>query len=92
MDLVRGRKAGDAMVSLRFMPYRGAKIIEKVLKSAMSNAGTDKNVDPEEMVISKALVDEGPVMKRMRPRAMGRANIIKKKMSHITIYLSGGEQ
>ncbi len=92
IDLVRGRKAGEAMVSLRFMPYRGAKVVEKVLKSAMSNAGLDKNVDPEEMRIIAAFVDEGPVMKRMQPRAMGRANVIKKRMSHITICLSDGEQ
>ena len=93
VDLIRGKRAGEAMVSLRFMPYRGAKIVEKVLRSVMSNAEQANAPDSEQMTISRAFVDTGPVMKRMRPRAMGRANIIKKRMSHITIYLSdGGEQ
>ena len=92
LDLIRGRKAGEALLDLRFMPYRVAKTFEKVLKSAMSNAEqTGTSVDVEEMRISRAFVDQGPTMKRMRPRAMGRANIIKKRSSHITLYLSGGD-
>ena len=87
-DLIRGKQAGQAIVELRFMPYRAAKMLEKLLKSAMSNAGRQKGVDPETMKISRIFVDKGPVMKRMRPRAMGRANIIKKRMSHVTIHLS----
>ena len=90
IDLIRGQKAGDAMLKLRFMPYRAAKNIEKLLKSAMSNAEqAGGSVDAETMIISQALVDPGPVMKRMRPRAMGRANIIKKRTSHITLFLTG---
>ena len=88
VDLIRGRSAGDALLSLRFMPYRGAKFIEKLLKSAMSNAEQKKAADPETMKIVKALVDQGPVMKRVETRAMGRANIIKKKTCHITLVLS----
>lgn len=88
VDLVRGKRAGEAMVSLRFMPYRAAKLVEKILKSAMANAQQKKSVDPETLVISRAFVDQGPTMKRMRARAMGRANIIKKRTSHITLYLS----
>jgi large subunit ribosomal protein L22 len=92
-DLVRGKRAGEAMVNLRFMPYRAAKIIEKVLRSAMANAQQKKTVDPEGLKISNIYVDEGPIMKRLMPRAMGRANIIKKKTSHITLHLSeDGEQ
>lgn len=92
MDLIRGKKAGEAMVALKFMPYRAAKLVEKTLKSAMANAEQkDEPVDAEQMMISKAVVDEGPTMKRMRPRAMGRANIIKKRTSHITVHLTGGE-
>jgi len=71
------------------MPYRGSQFIEKILKSAMSNAEQNKAVNPEEMVISKAFVNQGPVMKRMEPRAMGRANVIRKRSSHITLILSG---
>jgi len=89
VDLIRGKKAGEALISLRFMPYRGSQFIEKILKSAMSNAEQKKAVNPEEMVISKAFVNQGPVMKRMEPRSMGRANVIRKRSSHITLILSG---
>lgn len=93
VDLIRGKRAGEAIIALRFMPYRAAKLVEKTLKSAMANAEqTGESVDAENLVISRALVDEGPMMKRMRPRAMGRSNIIRKRMSHITLYLSGGEE
>jgi large subunit ribosomal protein L22 len=87
-DLIRGKRAGEAMVALRFMPYRAAKDVEKLLKSAMANAQQKKTVDPEGLRISRIFVDNGPTMKRMRPRAMGRANVIKKRMSHITVHLS----
>lgn len=90
MDLIRGDRAGEALLKLRFMPYRAARNIEKLLKSAMSNAENNSGAaDAEAMVISRALVDPGPVMKRMMPRAMGRANIIKKRTSHISLYLTG---
>ena len=87
VDLVRGKKAGEALITLRFMPYRGAQFIEKILKSAMANAEQKKVVNPEEMVIA-AYVDQAPVMKRMEPRSMGRANVIRKRSSHITVVLS----
>lgn len=90
VQLVRGKKAGDALLSLKFMPYRGARFLEKILKSAMSNAEQkNANVDSEDLIISTAFVDEGPVMKRVSPRAMGRANVIKKRTSHITVILTG---
>ncbi len=89
VDLIKGKKAGDALISLRFMPYRGSLYIEKILKSAMSNAEQKKAANPEAMVISSAFVNQGPVMKRMEPRAMGRANVIRKRTSHITLVLSG---
>lgn len=91
VDLIRNKSAGDALVFLKFMPYRGSKLIEKVLKSAMANAEQKKVVNPEDMMIVKAFVDQGPVMKRVEPRAMGRANIIKKRTSHITLILSEKE-
>ncbi len=91
IDLIRGKKAGDAMIALKFMPYRGAQFVEKLLRSAMANA-EQKEVDvPEDMRVATAYVDEGPVMKRLFPRAMGRANIIKKKSCHITIVLAEEE-
>jgi large subunit ribosomal protein L22 len=88
VDLVRNKNAGDAIIFLRYMPYRGARFIEKLLKSAMANAEQKKAVNPEEMKIIRAFVDQGPVMKRVEPRAMGRANIIRKRTSHITLVLS----
>jgi len=88
VDLVKGKNAGDAILSLRFMPYRGARIVEKVLESAMANAEQKKAVNPESMKIVKAFVDQGPSTKRVEPRAMGRANVIKKRTSHITLVLS----
>lgn len=88
-DLIRGRSASDALISLRYMPYRGAVIIAKLLKSAMANAEQkDRHADIDKLKIKTILVDQGPVMKRMEPRAMGRANIIRKRSSHITIILS----
>lgn len=89
VDLIRGKKAGDALLSLRFMPYRGSGHIEKILKSAMSNAEQkNANVDSESMLISRAFVDQGSVMKRIEQRSMGRANVIRKKSCHITLILT----
>jgi large subunit ribosomal protein L22 len=87
LDLIRYKNAGDALQYLKFMPYRGAKFVEKVLKSAMANAEQKKVLNPETMKIAEAYVNQGPVMKRVEPRAMGRANVIRKRTSHITIIL-----
>lgn len=87
-ELIKGKTAGEALIALKFMPYRGAGMVGSVLQSAMANAEQKDVVSPEEMKIVKAHVDEGPMMKRMMPRAMGRANIIKKKTSHITLVLA----
>lgn len=91
VDLIRGKKAGEALIALRFMPYRASNIVEKILKSAISNAEQKKAVNPEEMLVAKAFVDCGPVAKRMEPRSMGRANTIRKRTSHITLILSSKE-
>jgi large subunit ribosomal protein L22 len=85
--LIQGKKAGDAMLMLKFLPQRPAKIVGKILKSAMANAEQKKAADPESMKITKAIVDQGPTMKRMLPRAMGRADVIKKRTSHITVII-----
>lgn len=86
-DLVKGKKAGDAMTDLKFLPHKGAQIVSKVLKSAIANAEQKKVADPESMKIKTILIDQGPTMKRMKPRAMGRADIIRKRTSHITLVL-----
>lgn len=88
VDLIKGKRAGDALITLRFMPYRGARYVEKVLKSAMSNAEQkNTNIDSEELVVSGA-VDAGSTMKRVEQRAMGRANVIRKRTCHITLVLT----
>ncbi len=86
-DLIKGRTAGDALISLKFLPHSSAKIVAKLLRSAIANAEQKKVADPEAMRVSKVLVDSGPVMKRMMPRAMGRADVIRKRSSHITLIL-----
>ncbi len=89
VDLIRGKKAGDALISLRFRPYRGSHHIVKILKSAMANAEQkNANADSETMVVSKAFVDQGSMMKRVEQRSMGRANVIRKKTCHITLILT----
>ena len=87
-DLIRGKSAAEAIVSLRFMPYRAAQEMEKLIKSALANA-ENRNADTDKMVISHVVVDAGPTMKRMEPRAQGRANVIRKRTSHITLTISG---
>ncbi|MBF0538049.1 MAG: 50S ribosomal protein L22 [Nitrospirae bacterium] len=87
-SLIKGKKAKEAAVLLQFMPYRGADMVAKLLKSAMANAGKKNVADPDELNVALAYVDQGPTMKRIMPRAMGRANVIKKRTSHITLVLS----
>jgi large subunit ribosomal protein L22 len=86
-DIVKGEKAGNALLSLQLMPHGAARTIAKVLRSAMANAEQKKVADPESMKIKKVFVGDGPTMKRMMPRAMGRADVIKKRSSHITLIL-----
>jgi large subunit ribosomal protein L22 len=89
IDLIRGKVASEALISLKYMPYRAAMHVEKLLKSAIANAEQkDRHIDIDKLKVKSAFVDQGPVMKRMEPRAMGRANMIKKRTSHITIVLS----
>lgn len=89
INLIRGKKASDALLMLKYIPHRGARIVEKVLRSALANA-EQKNprIDIDNLKIIRAYVDQGPIMKRIEERAMGRANIIKKRTSHITIYVA----
>jgi large subunit ribosomal protein L22 len=89
IDQVRGLRVGDAVKVLKFSPKRASKHIAECLDSAIANA-QEKNatLDVDELVISRAFVDEGPTMKRIQPRAMGRAYRINKRFNHITIELS----
>ncbi len=85
VDLVRGLPVDEAQAILAFSPQAAAKTVGKVLDSAVANAGTTEGLPTGDLVVSLALVDEGPTMKRWRPRAQGRATRINKRTSHITI-------
>jgi len=87
-DMVRGRKASDALGILHFTPKKPARIIEKILRSALANAEEKNVTDPEDMTIETIFVDRGPVIKRMLPRARGRADVLRKPLSHITLVLT----
>ena len=86
-DMIRGRRAQQALEVLRFSPQRGARMVEKVLRSAMANADEVGRADLEELVISGTWVDEGPRMKRFQPKDRGRAHPILKRTSHITVQV-----
>jgi len=85
VDLIRGRNAQDALAVLKFAPQAASGPVAKVLASAMANAENNLELDPETLWISAAYVDEGPTLKRFRPRAQGRTYRIRKRTSHITI-------
>lgn len=85
IDLIRGRTAADALAVLQFAPQAASEPVSKVLASAMANAENNLDLDPETLVVSRAYVDEGPTLKRIRPRAQGRAFRIRKRTSHITV-------
>jgi large subunit ribosomal protein L22 len=87
-DHIRGRSVPEARTVLAFTPRAAARDIDKVLRSAVANAEANHNLDGDELVVAKAFVDEGPVMKRWRARARGRAARIIKPTCHITIVLS----
>jgi len=86
-DLIRGRNVDEAIELLRFYPNRGARLLEAVVKSALGNATHDEYPNLEDLIVSEARVDGGPMFKRMRPRARGTAFMIQKKLSHIVIAL-----
>jgi len=88
VDLIRGKQVGEAVAILNFTQKAASPIVGKVLKSAMANAEHNYDMDVNNLVVAQAFVDEGPTMKRFRPRAMGRASQINKRTSHITIVLS----
>ena len=93
LDEVRGKQVENAINKLHFTPKKAARVIEKTLRSAVVNAinreGSD--VDADKLFIKEAFCDEGPTMRRFRPRAMGRATIIRKRTSHLTIVVAEKE-
>ena len=85
-DMIRGKKSEEALNLLMFTPKAAARLIIKLLKSAIANAN-QKKVDVDRLFVKAITVDQGPTMKRFMPRAMGRATSIRKRTSHITIVL-----
>ncbi len=92
IDLVRGKGVDDALSILAYTPKKGSEIIERVLRSAIANAENNHDMSRDALFISRAYVDEGPTLKRFRPRAMGRATRIRKRTSHITVALREREE
>jgi len=93
-DLIRGKSADEALDILRYQPHRGARLLEKVLRSALGNAQDPDNpanrgrsVNVDDLVVTEAHVNGGPMFKRVRPRARGMAMMIRKRFSHIHVTL-----
>ena len=88
VNLVRGLPAKEALTVLQFAPQAASEQVYKVLASAIANAENNERLDPDALLVSEAFVDEGPTLKRFRPRAQGRAFRINKRTSHITVEVS----
>lgn len=87
LDTVKGKKASEAVAILKYTNKAAAPMIEKLLKSAMANAVNNHSMDETKLYIAEAYANQGPTMKRIMPRAQGRANRIRKRTSHITVVL-----
>lgn len=88
LDLIRGKSVAEALGILKFTPTVGAEIVEKVLNSAIANAENNFDLDAEDLYVSETFANEGPTLKRFRPRAKGSASPINKRTSHITVVVS----
>lgn len=91
VDQIRGKKVEEALNTLTFSPKKAAQLVKKVLESAIANAENNDGADVDELKVSTVFVDEGQYMKRIKPRAKGRADRILKRTCHITIKVSEGE-
>ena len=91
VDLIRGKSVDEARTILRFSPRAASEIVEKTLNSAVANAEKNLKIKPDDLVVATTFVDEGPTLKRIQPRAMGRAFRINKRTSHITVIVKQRE-
>ena len=91
-DLIRGRPAGEAVELLKYVPNRGARMLEKVLKSAMSNAEDQGARNVDRMLVVDARANSGPMFKRIMPRARGMAYMIKRRFAHIDVAIDAPQQ
>jgi large subunit ribosomal protein L22 len=89
-DLIRGKGSEEAVNILTFTKKGAAKILVKLLRSAIANATQKKTIDIDRLYVKQIMVDHGPMMKRFMPRALGRATMIRKRSSHITLVLDEG--
>lgn len=90
LDQIRGRSYRESLIILEFMPYRACEPVLKLLRSAAANAEHNEGLDRSDLVVSTAYADQGPSLKRFRPRAQGRAYQIRKPTCHITIAVAPG--
>ena len=86
-DVVRGQDVETAITTLRFMPKKAARILRKVIESAVANAEQTETIDVDTLYVKEIQINGGPMLKRFRPRAMGRATRILKRTSHITVVV-----
>jgi large subunit ribosomal protein L22 len=92
VDMIKSKKIEDAVDILSLTPKRAASIVKKAIQSAVANATENHKMKEEDLFISKILVNEGPTLKRFRPRARGRATRIRKRTSHLSVYVSNGKE
>jgi large subunit ribosomal protein L22 len=89
--MIRGKRAEDALAILRFQPRKAARMLTKVLNSAIANASENEQADADKLVVTKVEIDGGPVQKRWLPRSMGRANRLNRRTSHVTVTVEARE-
>jgi large subunit ribosomal protein L22 len=86
-NMIRGKDVDEAMAILRFQERKAARVMRKLLVSAIANAHTNHSLDVDTLVVKRVLVDGGPILKRWLPRAMGRANRLNRRTTHVTIWV-----
>lgn len=92
IDLIRDKNVEEALVILQFTPKAGSPIVEKALRSAIANAENNYDMDADSLYVAECYVDQGPTLKRIRPRARGMANRIRKRTSHVTVVVREKEE
>ena len=92
VDVVRGKPVDMALAMLRNMPQKAAAEVARTIQSAAANAENNFKMTPEDLVVQTIYADEGPAWKRFSPRARGRANVIRKRSTHITVIVDDGEE
>jgi large subunit ribosomal protein L22 len=90
-EMIRGKRVADALAILRFQQRKAAKMLTKVLNSAVANAAENDKADADKLVVAKVAVDCGPTQKRWLPRSMGRANRLNRRTSHVTVEVDTAE-